>query len=68
MVYVMIIKKFDPEQHRQGQKAAGFDPECRVVSAALYNSVIDKYNKLLTEYNNVSKLAIHHATFINPFD
>ena len=64
----MIIKKFDPEQHRQGQKAKLFDPELRVVSATLYNHVIDKYNTLLKEYEGMSKVAKHHATFINPFD
>ena len=64
----MIIKKFEPEQHRQGQKAKLFDPELRVVSATLYNSVIDKYNTLLKEYEKVSKQAVHHATFVNPFD
>lgn len=67
-MFVMIIKKFPPEQHRQGQLAKNFDPECRVVSAQLYNFVIDKYNTLLKEYEGMSKVAVHHATFINPFD
>ena len=62
-----IYKRFDIEQHRQGQKAAGFDPECGVVSAALYNSVIDKYNELLREYKGVCATAIHHEAFVNPF-
>jgi hypothetical protein len=45
------FKLFEEEQHRQGQKAADHDPQTRVVSAALYNSVIDKYNQLREAYN-----------------
>ena len=65
---MMIIKKFESEQHRNGQLAKNFDPECRVVSATLYNSVIDKYNELLKEYNGLAKVAVHHAKVVNPFD
>jgi hypothetical protein len=45
------FKLFEEEQHRQGQRAVDHDPRTRVVSAALYNSVVDKYNALLKEYN-----------------
>jgi len=64
----MIVKKFSPEQHRNGQKAKLFDPELRVVSATLYNSVVDKYNTLLKEYNAMGKRAIQKEKTINPFD
>lgn len=65
---MMIIKKFPPEQHRQGQKAKLFDPELRVVSATLYNFVIDKYNTLAREYEHMAKRAKESETRINPFD
>lgn len=68
MVYVMIIKKFESEQHRNGQLAKNFDPECRVVSATLYNFVIDKYNTLLTEYESVTGALVEREKSINPFD
>lgn len=64
----MIVKKFPPEQHRQGQKAKDFNPECRVVSSTLYNFVIDKYNTLVREYESLSKRAIQKEKQINPFD
>lgn len=44
---------YSEEQHRQGQRADGFPPDCRVVSADLYNSLVDKYNELLQEYDEV---------------
>jgi len=64
----MIIKKFSPEQHRQGQLAKNFDPECRVVSSTLYNFVIDKYNTLIREYENLSQRAVAKEKQRNPFD
>lgn len=51
----MIKKKIPSEQHRRGQKAKDFDPECRVVSATLYNFVVDKYNSLAREYETGRK-------------
>lgn len=41
---------FEKEPHRNGQRArawADFSPEARVVSSALYNSLVDRYNGLL---------------------
>lgn len=48
------FKTFLEEQHRQGQRAVDHDPNTRVVSAALYNSVVDKYNELLEQYVELS--------------
>jgi hypothetical protein len=65
---MMIVKKFSPEQHRNGQKAELFDPELRVVSATLYNFVIDKYNTLVSEYEALGKRVIEKEKQRNPFD
>jgi hypothetical protein len=65
---MMIVKKFSPEQHRNGQQAKLFDPELRVVSATLYNFVIDKYNTLVSEYESLGKRVIEKEKQINPFD
>lgn len=48
------FKRFEPEQHRQGQKATDHDPHTRVVSADLYNSIVDKFNELNKKYEEVA--------------
>lgn len=48
------FKRFEMEQHRQGQLAANHDGRTRVVSADLYNSIVDKFNELNKEYEEVA--------------
>ena len=50
----MKFKRYEPEQYREGQLAANHDGRTRVVSANLYNSLVDKFNELNKNYEEVA--------------